>query len=201
MIIIEVGANDGQDTKRYLESGATVYAFEPNKNLANLLINIKNDNLTVINKAVSDYNGNSTFFLDELSNQGCSSLREFNDNISHTWPDRSDFKVTNHDSVEVVTLESFIENNNIQNVDYLHIDAQGEDLKVLKGCGKYLNLIKSGVMEAARSNELALYKNQHTMDDCIHFLNDNNFTVINIEDDFSINKNEVNIHFKRNMVD
>lgn len=196
MTIIEVGANKGDDTLRFLERRAKVYAFEPNQILIDNYLNaiqVNYPSLEIIKKAASNFNGTAIFNVDDLGDHGCSSLKEFSDNLDITWPGRTDFGVTSKIEVEVTTLKKFIEENNIEQVDYLHIDAQGADLDVLLGLEDKISIVISGVVEAPIKKEVALYKDQHTTEDVLNFLNKNGFVV----DAISQQMNEHNIHFKR----
>ncbi len=44
-----------------------------------------------------------------------------------------DFNVTDTIDVDVIKLKDFINDNNIDKIDYLHCDVQGHDLEVLIG--------------------------------------------------------------------
>ena len=115
----------------------------------------------------------------------------FNENIWGTPP----WEVTDTIEVEVITLNTFIKENSITKIDYLHIDTQGSDLKVLKGMGNYINIVNAGVMEAGAIADV-LYKGQNTKDECIEFLEANGFDITDVtrasKDDL-----EINLHFKR----
>lgn len=49
------------------------------------------------------------------------------------------FRVTKNYIIETVTLDTFCKNNNIDYIDYLKIDAQDEDLNILKGAENLLS--------------------------------------------------------------
>jgi hypothetical protein len=91
-------------------------------------------------------------------------------------------------------LDKYIVDNEIPQIDYLKIDTQGADLRVLEGCGELLSIVNEGTMEAG-SKEDILYKGQNTQEDSINFLVSNGFDITNIESN-DIHNNEVNIYFK-----
>jgi hypothetical protein len=96
-ILIEVGANDGRDTARFLDDkNLAVYCFEPTVELQVILHNkFKSfDNFNLIPAAVDTENGFQWFNVAGLGDWGCSSLYEFSDNLEQTWPGRSDFNTT-----------------------------------------------------------------------------------------------------------
>jgi FkbM family methyltransferase len=198
-IFFDVGANNGSSSTHIAinDPNTTVYAFEPTprmiEEIKKKIVNLNNYN--IIEKAVSNYNGTATFKIAGQADWGCSSLLEFSENSKTEWPGRTDFKVTEELEVEVITLKSFIETNNITQIDYLHIDTQGSDLKVLEGLGEYISIVKEGVMEAAAKTDI-LYNGQNTQEQSIKFLSKHGFQVhhIQLSDHYC---NEVNIFFKK----
>jgi len=159
-----------------------IYCFEPVDELASMLANQNSKNLYTVPKAVSDYDGVSKFYLAGLNNYNLSSLSKFSDNSTNSWPGRNDFIVTKEIKIPVIRLDTFISGleEKIENIDYIHIDANGSDLNVLRGLGGYINLIKSGEMIASIIPE-AIYVNQNTLLDSISFLKNNNFVISSVE--------------------
>ena len=195
-IFFDVGANDGRDSIHIAnDPNWLVYGFEPTPYLINKIKGqIKNKpNYTLIEKAVSNFIGTSQFNIAGQRDWGCSSLLEFSDKSRTEWPGRTDFKVTETIQVDVITLEKFIEENQISTIDFLHIDTQGSDLNVLKGLGSYIDIVKAGVLEAANKPDI-LYFNQNTKEDCVNFLQEKGFTIKNIRNNDPYS-NEINIEF------
>ena len=160
-IIIEIGGNNGEDTMKYAEACDVLYVFEPVPYLADKLRGMfeGNPKVKVIQKAVSDFNGTARFGISGPNhnwNLGCSSLNEFNPNIVEEWPGRPDFNMMEYIDVDVIRLDDFIREEGIEYVDFLHIDAQGSDLKVLQSLGTEVHKVKAGRCEA--SNTVELYK-------------------------------------------
>ena len=210
---IEVGANSGQDSIKYLSDGDTfLYAFEPvpylGDNLIKLLDGAGITSYKLIRNAVSDTNGTATFHLSgtELAhNFACSSLHQFADDIHQKWGGRPDFVHTNALEVQTSRLDTFIESEGITEVDYLHIDAQGNDFTVLKSLGDKVGIVKAGKCEAA--NKVALYKDvDNSVYSIIEWLNSNGFRIKFINnhhgnlitiDDLPNSTEEVDINFER----
>jgi len=197
----DVGANSGTDSLKVANSrsDAIVYAFEPTPRLIEHLksCSVGLNNYIVVPKAVSNYNGETTFYISGNADWGCSSICEFNNNLEETWPGRKDFKVTDQVKVDVIKLVDFIKDNNIESIDYLHVDAQGQDLEVLIGLEDKINIVKEGVIEMPTSHNTKLYKNQkYLKDDAIHFLKENGFQIKSIHPN-DAQYNEVNIFFNR----
>lgn len=198
-IFFDVGANNGYHSIPVAERtpDALVYGFEPTPQMVEIINGrIQNlSNYVLTQTAVSDYNGTATFNVAGNADWGCSSLLTLSENAKTEWYGRTDMFVTEQIEVKVIRLDSFIEEVGISHINYLHIDTQGSDLKVLKGLGKYLSIVDEGVMEAAAKKDI-LYVEQNTKEESVQFLEENGFVItdVTINDP---NHNEVNIHFKR----
>jgi FkbM family methyltransferase len=195
-IIFDVGANNGSSCYTLSTEDSIVYAFEPTPYLLQeYLLPRASDSYVVVPKAVSDFNGKTTFNIAGQSDWGCSSLNNFTEKLYETWPGRDDFKTTEKIIVDVIRMDTFIEENNIEHVHYLHCDTQGSDLKVLKSFGKFVNIIESGVVEAYEKNPL-YQESDNAREAIIEFLETHNFNITSIISN-DIHNNEVNIHFTR----
>ena len=198
-IFFDVGANNGTDSIHIAVSdpNSIVYAFEPTPFLFDFLSDKTKDipNYHVIKKAVSNYRGKANFNIAGQSDWGCSSLLNFSEKSKTEWVCRNDFNVTEVIEVDVIRLDDFIAENDITNIDYLHVDTQGSDLNVLLGLGDKINIVKNGKIEAAAKNDI-LYESQNLLKDCVDFLDSNNFEITNIWEN-DIHGNEVNVEFEK----
>jgi FkbM family methyltransferase len=204
-VFFDVGANDGHTSIPVAEQHANtlVYSFEPVPELVNIIRSRAGHlvNYKIIEKAVSDYNGTTKFNVSTQENWGCSSLLEFSPKLKTEWKNIpgvynfEDIEYTKQIDVDVITLKSFIEENEIEKIDWLHIDTQGNDLNVLKGMGDTLNIVMGGALEAANKEDI-LYVGQNTKEQCIEFLESNGFSITNIEQNDPFG-NEVNIFFAK----
>tara|TARA_R110002096_G_scaffold435197_1_gene659700 strand:+ start:439 stop:762 length:324 start_codon:yes stop_codon:yes gene_type:complete len=91
--------------------------------------------------------------------------------------------------------DTFIEEKGIDVVTYMHCDAQGNDINVLKSFGKHIDKLSAGVVEAAKDEFLYTYK-ENSQENVIAFLEENGFTVTELRDNDETGL-EVNIHFER----
>ena len=197
---VDVGANEGDciDYARH-EPNTFVLAFEPVPKLCEK-INHKTThlkNFKLIECAVSNFNGTSILNISPESQYGdysCSSLLPFSDKSKTDWPGREDFKFIDNVNVDVIRLDKFISENNITKIDFLKIDTQGHDLKVLEGCGEFISIIHMGTMEAGTKSDI-LYEGQNTEEDSIQFLESNGFEIVSVDSN-DIFRNEVNIVFR-----
>jgi len=123
-IFFDVGANNGSSSIYKAEENINliVYAFEPVPELIQILKdNTKHlDNYIIIPKAVSDYNGNSSFNIRGIDDWGQGSLSDFTDAVDIVWPAGA-LQFTDKIEVDVIRLDKFIKNNNIEKIDYLPI--------------------------------------------------------------------------------
>ena len=196
-VIFDVGAHEGTDSIPTAELCPDIqfYAFEPNPYMVEILkAKTKHiSNYTIIQKAVSDFNGMANFNICKLGPTGVSSLLEFSKTARLNW-NGFFLSVDEKIDVEVIRLDSFIEENNINSIEFLHVDTQGCDLKVLNGLGKYLNIVKQGQVEAAIRPE-SLYVNQNTYQETMSFLSKNGFEIVKMYAEGS--QRECNLHFKK----
>ena len=198
-VVFDVGANNGSSSVPLAIANPNylVFAFEPTPEMIDVILSkvVGLDNYVIVPKAVSDYNGIAEFNVAGNWDWGCSSLLKFSKKSQTDWPGRTDFSVTYKLNVDVIRLDTFIEENNITKIDHLHIDTQGSDLNVMKGLGQYLNIVSEGTMEAGTSDDI-LYEGQNKLNDCIKFLLLNGFKVVDVNSN-DVFCHEVNIVFKK----
>lgn len=134
-VIFDVGANIGQTVAAIKQElpRSTVHSFEPSPStFRKLSVNTAQFEGVVLNNAgLGSEVGVMT--LNQNSKSTMSSLLDFG---PASWGARS-----NQFSVNIDTLDHYVEEKKIAKIDYLKIDTQGFDLEVLKG-GK--SLLKSG---------------------------------------------------------
>lgn len=211
-IIFDIGANNGESTSSYLKDpDVELYAFEPNPFLFRDISEIYgvNPRYHPFQLAIGDKEGTMNFHLagpvdpnnvlahrKGMSNWGCSSLLNFSESVQEEWEGRPDFKSVGIFPVEVSRLDSFVKKHSIPYIDYLHIDAQGMDLRVLQSLGEKLSIVRAGVLEAPINERKKIYTESHTCSEAILFLLNNGFRLVDIEKN-DPEGNEVNIYFKR----
>lgn len=203
-LLIEVGAYDGSDSLVYHNQGYAVYTFEPKKDLfQNLADKTKHlENYTVIPKAVSLTNGTIQFNICKAG--GASSILPFRPDheLIQTWSEnRTDVQFSGESyDVETTRLDTFIEENGLENetIDFIHIDAQGVDLDVLKSLGKYINNVQEGVVETVVDINKSIYVGQeeNTLANVETFLTSNGFEITGIHGNDCTNC-EYNVYFKK----
>jgi FkbM family methyltransferase len=122
-IMIDVGAHHGHALMPYAIDGWTIHAFEPDPQNRKFLISQLSamENVKVNPQAVSNTNASKESFYQSSESSGISSLINFTDSHKEIC------------MVPTITLERYINENGIQHVGLLKIDAEGNDFNVLKG--------------------------------------------------------------------
>lgn len=189
-IVLEVGMSDGFDTQRLIERwGLPIYGFEPVPAMYEHTSKRFKDNVNVhvMHAAVDIEDAIKPFHLSnpqgvftdgtgrKIHPYGCSSLYEFADDIHQKWKGRPDFNMVETVNVKTIRLDTFLDQIQFDGeIEYMHCDAQGNDVNVLKSLGKYLPRLKQGVIEVAASVEL--YKNtNNNIEQATKFLTQNGF--------------------------
>ena len=180
----DVGADDGFHgiLFAFLNPKIKVFAFEPIKDskkkiMRNLrkienFFEIRIKNYKITNSAVSDFNGYTTFY--ETNYKVASSLLKPKKKLDKFWTRSNDLliktvskgvKVRKKYKVKVVTLEKFCKENSIKIINYLHIDAQGNDLRVIKSLKNFRECLIEGVAEIPKSDSLTMYNREQSFKD------------------------------------
>jgi FkbM family methyltransferase len=203
-LLIEVGAFDGSDSLSYHNQGYAVYTFEPKKDLFLSLVDKTKhlEHYTVIPKAVSLNNGTTQFNICKLG--GASSILPFRPDheLIQTWSEaRTDVQYSGESyDVETTRLDTFIEENGLENqiIDFIHIDAQGVDLDVLKSLGKYISNVQEGVVETVIDANKSIYvgQDENTLANVETFLTSNGFKITGVHGNDCTNC-EYNVYFKK----
>jgi FkbM family methyltransferase len=175
---IDVGAHLGEGT---LEAATRnpkllVFAFEPNWALARQIMG-RAANFVVLPMAVSDSDGFADFFINACD--GSSSLVKMAEaGLSH-WKD-FDYTVKSKVVVQTIRLDTFMELADLSNVDYLKVDAEGTDLRVIQSAGKRLKDIKRVMLEVDVAPD-RLYEGAPSRDEVIDFLTESGFRLVGSE--------------------
>jgi len=142
---IDVGAHLGEGTldEALRDPNLLVYAFEPNWALARRIM-ARAANFVVLPMAVSDTDGFADFFINIAD--GTSSLARMEESGIAHWK-HSRFAVKSTVTVQTIRLDTFMALADLRTIDYLKIDAEGVDLKVVKSAGDRLRDINKITLE------------------------------------------------------
>lgn len=150
-IIFDIGANEGEYAQlcKHINKNAKIFCFEPHpKTFMSLQENIDSNQITLINKALSDKNGKLSLH-DYKEKDGSSHASLYADVIE---------KVHGKESicyeVDVTTVDNIVNEFNIKKIDLLKIDVEGNEVNVLKGSKESLrnDIIESVQFEFTQIN-------------------------------------------------
>lgn len=132
-IVFDCGANLGIFSAYAAAQNCKVYSFEPTPDTISILEKNQElypNNIFIVPKAISDSNGIIPFYCYDDANSINS--------ISETDKYGSYFKITQQLEVPAITLDSFVEENNIPRVDFIKADIEGAERHMLKGAQNIL---------------------------------------------------------------
>jgi len=175
-IWIDVGAHLGQDTldAALKNPRLLVFAFEPNWTLARQIL-ARAANFVVLPLAVSDTDGVAKFFIN--AEDGSSSLCEIDERYTWKGPGApSDIRVTAEVLVPTIRLDTFMASAGLGTVDYLKIDAEGVDFRVIQSAGDRLRDIRK-VKAEVEVSENRSYKGSASREQMIAFMTKRGFTL------------------------
>lgn len=141
-VIILGGIHQGDSALKYLNlfSRATVYGFEPNSEnfaLAKMKLEAHSDRIRLYPYALSSYSGHSDLNIN--SHDATHSLFEIG-KVEY-WDEYVD-KVSIQ-KVETKSLDSFVKETGLTEIDLLHLDIQGSELAALQGS---INLLQESAI-------------------------------------------------------
>ena len=192
-VIFDVGANKGQSITRYkkLFKNPTIHCFEPNIDEVNILKQkyINDKKLYLNNVAVGHKNGNLEFNIN--ANSGHSSFKNLIPNTTWIKKKSNQIKIDHNIytikkvNAEIITLDDYVNEKNLINIDILKIDTQGFEDKVLLGAKNLLknNRIKCIQLELIFSE---VYENPLNIYDVEKTLIPNNYKLFGISNGGSL---------------
>jgi FkbM family methyltransferase len=192
-IWLDVGAHNGQSTlnQAIFDPAVTVYAFEPNLTLAAKLSGVA-PNYLVISAAIAKQDGIGEFYLNR--EDAASSLKPFNPQAVQEWVGGENLHVETTTIVPTIRLDTFLNQMQIDEVDYLKIDAQGSDFDIVLSLGDRLRDCRKVKLEVAIT-PIQLYSGAATKAEVISYFIQHGFVLIRI--DKQSHEQEENLTFVR----
>lgn len=124
-VMFDVGGHSGGAFHKFAKNCWEVFSFEPNPAMRRVIVsNIEKwefNTVKVFDKALSDTHGEKLTFYTSKESTGISSLIPFHDTHEGKL------------EVEVTTVKDVIKTEKVKKIDFLKIDVEGNDFKVLKG--------------------------------------------------------------------
>ena len=164
IVAIDVGANLGGYTDLLLKNInlKELHIFEPSKKCTEYLKKKYNKkNIFINNKALSNSNKITTFYENEILSQ--SSLHNKKNKFNSNLKNIETYKVN------CISLDKYYSTLKKKKIDLLKIDAEGEDLEILKGSKKLLKNKKIKLIKIELLNSID--QNKSNINEIIIFLN------------------------------
>jgi len=146
-VILEIGAHKGTESLQFLKvfPGIQLYCFEPDPRVLDLhKKKVQDSRCKLYEIAISDEDGEATFFQSggKTAKGGeydaSSSLRAPKEHLE-AYPDCVfEDKIT----VKTVKLDTWIEDNPLEAIDFMWVDVQGAEDKLIKGATQALSKTK-----------------------------------------------------------
>jgi len=144
-VLFDVGANKGEFTKRILESWkgkkAKLFVFEPSQKTYAMLQRAipASASVHLINKGLSDKAGKVELYYDR---EGSGLASVYPRDLSY-----HNINFSDHETIDLTTLDIFCEENKIEFIDFLKLDVEGHELSVLLGGKKMFDQGKINMVQ------------------------------------------------------
>ena len=154
-IFFDIGSHLGTYTDIVVKAypNCKSFLFEPQSKIFKKIEQkyLNNKNIEVFNLAVSDTEKKQNLNLNHhdltaslLDYNSKSSYLRFKAKLYQTDIDKMNYGV---ELVKIITLDIFIVDNNLVKIDLLKIDTEGNELNVLKGLEKKINIVNNILIE------------------------------------------------------
>ena len=177
IVLIDVGAYGGINkrwakAKRHLRA----VAFEPDERAFKALP--CDSQTTYINTAISDTDGQCKFYLTEMP--GCSSIFPPNHEFIGQFPDAGRFGIKGTTTIPTRRLNAeLLHDHGVSDPDFLKVDTQGGEMKVLRGAAE---LLESSIFGVEAELEFApIYAGQPLFPEVDQFLRDKGFQLFGLK--------------------
>lgn len=178
LTIFDVGGCNFHDSRalRAHLPYANIFSFEPDKvNLEQYGEEAARDLINIVPVAVSD-SDSEVMFYQSLSHRASGSILK-----PKTKPGTTEgiihpglFFDLEGIPVQTIRLDTFCKLNNILSIDYLHIDVQGAEEKVIKGLGD----LRPGFI-FAETCEFGTYESGTTLEEFDKLMSDMGYSIVN----------------------
>ena len=179
-VIFDIGAYIGDTIKQFRSSfpESYIHAFEPFDESFSILKNRfqNREKLLLNNIALGDspLSGTKMYIT---QNKGSSSLLQPIKDANQFW-EGNPLLTQKEVEVDVTTIDSYCQKQNIKSIDILKIDVQGNEINVLKGAKQMLKekRIKLIFTEISIAHN---YKEQSEIEEIIKLLRENKYKIFN----------------------
>ena len=143
LVVVDVGARKGFE-KHWNHYGDQInlIGFEPNKESYKECVEEKSNTQTTYYPYALDISAGERDLYVTANISGCSLLKP-NKNTIEKFGMEDHLTIMSIDKVQTIDLDTFTEQNNIENIDFIKLDTEGTELNILKGSK---NILKKSVL-------------------------------------------------------
>jgi len=184
-LLIDVGANQGDFSKNYLDNFNKLFLFEPNKNLMDSL-NVRFESekkVKIFNIGIDKFKSSRKFYITNDTGQTLSSMRTQTELMGQTLKNS---KITKDVNVNFDRLDNIIPSK-VENI-FLKTDTQGNELNVLESLG---NFIDKTIFIKCEMPVLNLYNIDYSYWDILDFFKKNDFIPVFFDNGIRSEKGEL----------
>ena len=177
-IIIDVGAHAGQFTKLFsaLVPEGHVYAFEPGGYASSILKKVihlyRLKNVTHINKGLGKQ------YKKENLNIPVKQSGSLGFGLSHIGNNTQDVRTTVSETIEIIMLDTFAENENLEKIDFIKADIEGWEMQLLLGAKSIIQ--KWHPILTLEINRRFMERAEDTPEQLWKFLSDNGYEIFGL---------------------
>ena len=184
-LLIDVGANQGDFSKNYLDNFNKLFLFEPNKNLMDSLnLRFKSEKkVKIFNIGIDKFKSSKKFYITNDTGQTLSSMRTQTELMGQTLKNS---KITKDINVNFDRLDNIIPSK-VENI-FLKTDTQGNELNVLESLG---NFIDKTIFIKCEMPVLNLYNIDYSYWDILDFFKKNDFIPVFFDNGIRNEKGEL----------
>ncbi len=152
LLVFDVGAHYGETIKLFLKNLniEKIYSFEASPQnfqiLKKKIYKIQSDKVEVYNYGLGEKISNN--FINQTTESSSSTINELNKNSKYFEKKLKVLNIKDKETfyhklpIKIITLDYFIEKNNIQHVDLIKIDTEGYEFNIIQGLSKHCPKIK-----------------------------------------------------------